>query len=119
MQALPRRARSTRARIRRSPCMSSCAAARSASPTRTRSRRRAATYLGYLTEMFGQPYVWASAGLTDATHQSERLEGSDCADLMVYGARRMGKRIAYTWTGGLPDVTKYLAAGKRGDDGVY
>jgi hypothetical protein len=81
--------------------------------------RRDDTFLGLLTEMYGQPYVWASAGLSDATHQSERLEGSDCADLMVYGARRMGKHVAYTWTGGLPQVTKLLAAGTRGEDGVY
>ena len=27
--------------------------------------------------------------------------------------------IPYTWTGGLPTVTKLLAAGTRGDDGVY
>lgn len=81
--------------------------------------RRDDTYLGFLTEMYGQPYVWASAGLTDKSHQSERLEGSDCADLMVYGARRMGKQIKYTWTGGLPKVTKLLAAGTRGEDGVY
>jgi hypothetical protein len=83
------------------------------------SIRRDDTLLGYMTEMFGQPYVWASAGLTDATHQSERLEGSDCADLMVYAARRTGKRFAYTWTGGLAGVTKLLGAGTRGDDGVY
>jgi hypothetical protein len=83
------------------------------------SIRRDDTYLGYLTEMYGQPYIWASAGITDATHQSELLEGSDCADFVVYGARRQGKRIAYTWTGGLPDVSTLLAAGARGDDGVY
>ena len=81
--------------------------------------RRDDSYLGYLTEMYGQPYVWASAGLSDKNHQSERLEGSDCADLMVYGARRMGKQIKYTWTGGLPSVTKLIAAGTRDDDGVY
>jgi hypothetical protein len=83
------------------------------------SIRRDDTYLGYLTEMFGQPYVWASAGITDATHQSERLEGSDCADFVVYGARRAGKSYAYTWTGGLPDITKLLAAGTRGSDGIF
>ena len=83
------------------------------------SIRRDDSYLGYLTEMYGQPYVWASAGLTDATHQSERLEGSDCADFIVYGARRMGAKLAYTWTGGLPQITKLLAAGSRGPDGIY
>lgn len=84
------------------------------------SIRRDDTYLGYLTEMYGQPYIWASAGLSQNSHQSERLEGSDCADFIVYGARRMGANIPYTWTGALPQVTKLLAgAGTRGDDGVY
>jgi cell wall-associated NlpC family hydrolase len=83
------------------------------------SIRRDDSYLGFLTEMYGQPYIWASAGASDATHQSERLEGADCADFIVYGARRMGARIAYTYTGGLPNVTQLLGAGKRGDDGVY
>jgi hypothetical protein len=31
----------------------------------------------------------------------------------------MGKRVAYTWTGGLPQVTKLLGAGTRGEDGIY
>lgn len=83
------------------------------------SIRRDDTYLGFLTEMYNQPYIWASAGSSDATHQSERLEGSDCADFIVYGARRMGARIGYTYTGGLPKVTRLIAAGKRGADGVY
>jgi hypothetical protein len=82
------------------------------------SLRRDDTYLGYLTEMYGQPYIWASAGGTNATHQSERLEGSDCADFVVYGARRLGKDIPYVWTGGLPKYTKKLSAGTLGDDGL-
>lgn len=77
------------------------------------------SYLGYLTEMNGQPYIWASAGTSNRTHQSERLEGADCADFVVYGRRRMGEDRAYTWTGSLPSVTKLLARGKPGDGGVY
>ena len=78
------------------------------------------SYVGYLTEMYGQPYIWASAGLSEKSHQSERLEGSDCADFVVYGARRMGANIPYMWTGALPTVTKLLApGGTRGEDGVY
>ena len=83
------------------------------------SIRRDDTYLGYLTEMYGQPYIWGSAGLSDKTHESERLEGSDCADFVVYGARRMGAAIPYTWTGALPTVSKLLASGTRGADGIY
>jgi hypothetical protein len=83
------------------------------------SIRKDDTYLGYLTEMYGQPYIWGSAGLSDRTHESERLEGSDCADFVVYGARRMGADIPYTWTGALPQVSKLLASGTRGTDGIY
>jgi hypothetical protein len=83
------------------------------------SLRRDDTYLGYLTEMYGQPYIWASAGVTDGGHQSEHLEGSDCADFVVYGKRRSGAKLAYTWTGGLPQYTSLLAAGTRGSDGIY
>jgi hypothetical protein len=83
------------------------------------SIRRDDTYLGYLTEMYNQPYIWASGGTSDKAHQSEHLEGSDCADFLVYGQRRMGAKYAYTWTGGLPQITKLLASGSRGEDGVY
>ncbi|HEU0031573.1 MAG TPA: hypothetical protein VFQ53_13130 [Kofleriaceae bacterium] len=83
------------------------------------SIRRDDTYLGFLTEMYNQPYIWASAGLSDRNHQSEHLEGSDCADFIIYGMRRMGKPLPYTWTGGLPPYTKLLAAGTRASDGVY
>ena len=83
------------------------------------SIRRDDTYLGFLTEMYNQPYIWASAGVTDASHQSEHLEGSDCADFIIYGARRMGAKLSYTYTGSLPEVTRLLAAGKRGPDGAY
>jgi hypothetical protein len=83
------------------------------------SVRRDDTFLGYMTELYNQPYIWASEGLTPDTHQSERLEGADCADLMVYGQRRLGNKVPYSWTGALPGVTDLIAAGTRGDDGVY
>lgn len=77
------------------------------------------SYLGYLTELYGQPYIWASAGPSKTAHQSERLEGADCADFVVYGQRRMGKDLAYTWTGDLPRVTRLLGSGRVREDGVY
>jgi hypothetical protein len=83
------------------------------------SVRRDDTFLGYMTELYNQPYIWASEGLTTESHQSERLEGSDCADLMVYGQRRLGNKLAYSWTGALPQVTTLIASGSRGEDGVY
>jgi hypothetical protein len=83
------------------------------------SLRSGDDYLGWLTEMYGQPYIWASAGASDATHQSERLEGSDCADFVVYGWRRLGHAVPYTWSGGLPAYTNLRAAGARDERGVY
>jgi hypothetical protein len=83
------------------------------------SLRRDDTYLGYLTELYGQPYIWASAGTTNRSHQSERLEGCDCADFVVYGRRRMGEDVPYTWTGQLPEVSRLLAKGNRDTDGVF
>ena len=77
------------------------------------------SYLGFLSELYGQPYIWASAGRTDKSHQSERLEGSDCADFVVYGWRRMGRSVPYTWTGGLPDHTRLLGRGEADESGVY
>jgi len=83
------------------------------------SLRRDDTYLGMMTELYGQPYIWASGGATDRKHQSEHLEGADCADLMVYGARRLGYTVSYTWTGGLTDFARVLHKGTLRDDGVY
>jgi hypothetical protein len=83
------------------------------------SLRRDDTYLGFLTELYGQPYIWASAGTTDRSHQSEQLEGCDCADFVVYGQRRLGNAVGYTWTGALPEVTTLLAKGNRAPGGVY
>lgn len=83
------------------------------------SIRRDDSYLGFLTEMYGQPYIWASAGTSDRAHQSEHLEGSDCADFVVYGKRRMGGKQPYVWTGALPQHATLLAAGARASDGVY
>ncbi|MBK7071881.1 MAG: hypothetical protein IPH44_06225 [Myxococcales bacterium] len=81
--------------------------------------RKDDTFIGYLTEMMGQPYIWASAGPSDKAHQSEHLEGSDCADLMVYAARRAGFTIPYGWTGSLKQHARVLASGALADDGVY
>jgi len=77
------------------------------------------SYIGFLGEMFGQPYIWASAGTTDRRHQSERLEGSDCADFVTYGWRRLGHSIPYTWTEGLRRFTVRLGKGTPDADGVY
>jgi hypothetical protein len=83
------------------------------------SLRRDDTYVGWLTELYGQPYIWASAGSTSKTHQSERLEGSDCADFVTYGWRRLGHDVPYTWTEGLRKYTRRIGSGKANAGGVY
>jgi hypothetical protein len=83
------------------------------------SIRKDDSYLGWLSELYGQPYIWASAGHTDRTHQTERLEGADCADFVTYGRRRQGVSVPYTWTGALPKQTTLLHAGTRRADGVF
>lgn len=56
--------------------------------------RQGDSYLGYLTELFNTPYIFGSAG-EGAKNQSDLLIGSDCADLAIYGRRRMGLRAEY------------------------
>jgi hypothetical protein len=52
-------------------------------------------YLGYLTELGGIPYVFGSSPIGSEIHQAERGVGVDCADLMIYGLRRMGHDLKY------------------------
>jgi hypothetical protein len=59
--------------------------------------RRDDTYLGYLSELNGSPFIFGSAG-PDGRNQTDRLLGADCADLAVYGRRRLGKGAQYTST---------------------
>ncbi len=53
------------------------------------------SYLGYVSELLYTPYIFGSAG-PDGRNQSDLLIGSDCADLAVYGRRRLGKKNTYT-----------------------
>jgi hypothetical protein len=55
------------------------------------------TYLGYVTELVGTPYIFGSAG-PDGRNQTDLLIGADCADLAVYGQRRLGRRAEYVST---------------------
>jgi hypothetical protein len=59
--------------------------------------RRDDTYLGYVTELLNTVFIFGSAG-PDGRNQTDRLIGTDCADMAVYGARRMGKKVDYTNT---------------------
>ncbi len=73
--------------------------------------RRDDTPVGYMTELINVPYVYGSSTTTgrDKDHQAERGVGSDCADMVIYGWRRAGKKQGYTWTGGLKSRSKRRA----------
>lgn len=83
--------------------------------------RRDDTYLGYLTELFNTPYIFGSDGPA-GRHQSDLLIGSDCADLAIYGRKRLGKPATYTSSYGIdaqaPEVVRVVSLdGERGLDG--
>lgn len=59
--------------------------------------RRDDSYLGFVSELINTPYIFGSAG-PDGRNQSDLLIGADCADLAVYGRRRLGKKAEYTST---------------------
>ncbi|MGI5862373.1 MAG: hypothetical protein ACOX6T_09990 [Myxococcales bacterium] len=82
--------------------------------------RRDDSYLGYLTELFNTPYIWGSAGTPDSIHQAERRIGSDCADFVTYGVRRLGHDVPYTSTWTLPKYAREIASSPGPDEeGVY
>jgi hypothetical protein len=82
--------------------------------------RRDDTFLGYLAELFNTPYIWGSAGYPPEKHQAERLIGSDCADFIVYGARRSGKNIPYRGSWHLPlSAETIIRAEKIDSQGRY
>lgn len=78
------------------------------------------SYVGYMSELAGLPYVFGSAARGDEPHQAERRVGVDCADLMVYGLRRLGHAVGYRSSRSLGPVSRRVAApvtARRG--GVY
>jgi hypothetical protein len=75
------------------------------------------SYLGYLTELINTPYIFGSAG-PDGRNQTDLLIGADCADLAVYGRRRMGLKTEYTSTYAIdkqaPERAKVVTLGPDG-----
>jgi cell wall-associated NlpC family hydrolase len=73
--------------------------------------RRDNSAVGYMTELMNVPYVYGSSSTSGrlADHQTERAVGADCADLIVYGWRRAGRKIDYTWSQGLKSHTRRTA----------
>jgi hypothetical protein len=58
------------------------------------------TYVGFLQELLGTPFVLLPRRLPEG-HQTDLRLGSDCAALAAYGRRRMGEDIPYQGPRGL------------------
>ncbi len=72
------------------------------------SYRTGDDYLGWLSTYFNVTSVFGSNGSTDATHQTDRYTGADCADVLVGALRASGRRdVRYTSVAG---ISTYAAA---------
>ncbi len=69
------------------------------------------TYLGYLTELFGTPFVIAPKITNGGFHQVESRMGCDCASFAVYGKRRQGYRVTYDGPRGIYRYLEELVSG--------
>ncbi|MEZ4472793.1 MAG: hypothetical protein R3F60_18810 [bacterium] len=64
------------------------------------SVRRGDDVRGWLTSLFNVPNVFGSAG-QGKSHQAERHQGADCADVLIAGFRKAGHPLPYTSVSGL------------------
>lgn len=57
--------------------------------------RRDDSYIGYVTELIGVPFVYAPIYENGLGHQTDRGLGADCVATLIYGRRRLGEKIPY------------------------
>jgi len=70
-------------------------------------RRADDSYLGYLTELFGTPFIIGPRITDQGIHETDARMGSDCAAFAIYGKRRQGYRVPYC---GPLWIYRYLSA---------
>lgn len=70
-------------------------------------RREDDSYLGYLAELFGTPFVIGPRMTDQGVNETDARMGSDCAAFAIYGKRRQGYRVPYC---GPLGVYRYLSA---------
>lgn len=63
------------------------------------------SYIGFLTEQLNLPFIIPPKVLPKFGHQTDLNIGTDCAELAIYGMRRLGYKIPYE---GPKGITKYL-----------
>jgi hypothetical protein len=67
--------------------------------------RESSSYIGFLTEQLNLPFIIPPKVLPKFGHQTDLNIGTDCAELAIYGMRRLGYNIPYV---GPKGITKYL-----------
>lgn len=67
--------------------------------------RQSDTYIGFLTEQLNLPFIIPPKYIPNYGHQTDLNIGTDCAELAIYGMRRLGYDIPYV---GPQGITKYL-----------
>lgn len=77
--------------------------------------RRGDDFLGHLAGYLLVPEVFGSAG-GGRNHQTDRMTGADCADVMVGAMRRAGQPLPYTNVAGLPRYARTIASATVLDD---
>jgi len=70
-------------------------------------RRIDDSYLGYLTELCGTPFIIGPRMTDEGVHETDARMGSDCAAFAIYGKRRQGYRVPYC---GPLGIYRYLSA---------
>ena len=58
-------------------------------------RREDNSYLGYLTELYGTPFIIGPRMTDQGVHETDARMGSDCAAFAIYGKRRQGYQVPY------------------------
>lgn len=53
------------------------------------------SYIGFLTEQLGLPFILPPKIIGKYGHQTDLRIGTDCAELAIYGKRRIGYKIPY------------------------
>jgi len=74
-------------------------------------RRKDDSYLGYLTELCGTPFIIGPRMTDLGVHETDARMGSDCAAFAIYGKRRQGYRVPYC---GPLGIDRYLTAIESG-----
>lgn len=57
--------------------------------------RESESYIGYIKELLGVPFVYGPTYEEGFGHQTDRGIGADCVATLIYGQRRLGNRAPY------------------------